>query len=197
VAVAELIANTKMKPNEMAGQLSFEYDLHSSGHNMTEIRANLDGKIRSLVEHGQFPLRSLDILSGSLLDWLGTWLDSEQTTPVPCFVSDFSISAGVAKADTFYVRTENSAAYGIGNIDLRTDTLDVTVTPKLKGISLTPPATIHIHGPLALPQLEVANASAVVLRYGAEATQSVLFPPSILLHELFSHVSEDEPGPCR
>jgi hypothetical protein len=46
-------------------------------------------------------------------------------------------------------------------------------------------------------QLEVANASAVVLRYGAEVTQSVLFPPSILLHTLFSHVSRDEPGPWR
>ena len=104
---------------------------------------------------------------------------------------------GLAEAQTLYLKTERSAAYGIGTIDLRSDTLDLTITPKVSGISLSPPPTVRIHGPLADPDVDVANASAVLLRYGEEVATSMAFPPAILLRHLFGRATSSDSTPCR
>ena len=108
-----------------------------------------------------------------------------------------AIEDGIANVETLYLKTASSVVYGIGTIDLRSDTLNLTITPKVRGISLSPPPTVHIYGPLAAPDIEVANASAVVLHYGSEVAASLVFPPALLFGKLFGHVGDDESGPCR
>jgi len=195
--IDELAAHSGAKSKELAGRLSFDYDLKSRGHSLVDLRAALGGEIKSLIEDGQFPLQGLDLLSGDLLSWVTGWMSDNKDTPVPCAVAHLAIEDGIANVETLYLKTASSAVYGIGTIDLRSDTLNLTITPKVRGISLSPPPTVHIYGPLAAPQIEVANASAVVLHYGSEVAASLVFPPALLLGPLFGHTDSSEPSPCR
>jgi uncharacterized protein involved in outer membrane biogenesis len=195
--VRELAAYGSLRSAGLAGELNVNYDLRAQGHSLPELRAKLSGELRTVVEHGRFPLRSLDLLSGDLLDWLGTWAARDSQTGVPCAVADLHVEGGVAKVKTLYLKTDDSAAYGTGNLDLRNDSVDLVIMPKVTGGSLSPPTTVRVRGPLASPQLNVANPGAVALHYGLEVAVDVEFPPAILLRRLFSRSPSKSPSPCR
>ena len=78
--------------------------------------------------------------------------------------------------------------------------MDLTVRPEVSGLTLSPPATVQIHGFFESPELTEVDASGVLLHYGVTAATDILFPAKILIDpswgRLDGHMTGSQSVPC-
>jgi uncharacterized protein involved in outer membrane biogenesis len=101
---------------------------------------------------------------------------NQQKADIRCAVADFSSRDGVLAAQNIVVDTETVRITGKGSINLRTETLDLSVNGQPKKVRLvTLKSPVIIHGALRKPSVSletahVAKQTAAAVAIGALAT---------------------------
>lgn len=113
---------------------------------------------------------------------------------IRCAAADFVASNGVLEARTFALDTD-AALIGIdGHIDLRDESMDLTIHPHTKGLrifSLRSP--LYVKGTLKQPGVGVSK-EALALRAGAMLGFGLLNPFAALIPLIAP--SHNRPAPC-
>jgi hypothetical protein len=107
--------------------------------------------------------------------------DKNQSVPINCFVGDFTAHEGVLKPRTFALDAQHTTATVEGQIDLRSERLDLRIVAKPKDFSLLAlRGPIVVSGTFADPAVR-ADFTNAILRTGAAIALGVIAPPAASL----------------
>ena len=118
------------------GNLDVEMDLKGRGASVAGIMGELNGKTVMVMGKGKISNKYLELLSGDLSSNIFKLLNPAQKeteqTVVNCFVSGFSIKNGQAETTALVFDTERMSVVGDGEIDLKTEKLNIGLKPSPK-----------------------------------------------------------------
>ncbi|MBW2429603.1 MAG: AsmA family protein, partial [Deltaproteobacteria bacterium] len=117
------------------GNLDTVIDLDGSGDSIAALMAGLNGDIRIAVKDGKAESKYLDLLAkylgSGILRMINPFEAKRQYTPINCFVNTVAIDNG--KADIkLLLDTDQTSIFGAGDVDLKTERLDLGIKPTPK-----------------------------------------------------------------
>jgi uncharacterized protein involved in outer membrane biogenesis len=124
-------------PAAIQGRLDADIHVKGRGSSVAALMGSLDGTSVMVMQHGKVDNATIDLLAGdigsSLFKLMGLSPQESQYTDVNCFVSGFTIRDGRADTSALVIDTDRMSVIGDGEIDLKTEKLNLTFTPSPKG----------------------------------------------------------------
>jgi AsmA family protein len=142
------------------GRTNVRFTGRGVGDSAAAIAGSLNGQLLVETGRGQLLSQATDLAGGDLLfsafQMLNPLAERESTSQLICGVLNFDIKDGTATADKgIALQTDKVNVLGSGIIDLKTEALDIRVSPKAReglGVGLgTISDTVYIAGTLANP----------------------------------------------
>ena len=192
----------------LEGKLDTDIHLTGRGGSVAELMAGLQGDIYANTGEGRMESRYLDLLQrylgSNILQLLNPFQSQERFSRVNCFVNHIDINDGLAEL-RLLLDTEQTSILVAGDIDLKTELLDLGVKPTPKegfserggsGISfslrqLSQP--FRLGGTLASPSLAL-DPTRTAFTLGKFAGALALGPAGIAA--FFADVSVGREEPC-
>lgn len=122
--------------DEVEGIADGKIRLAGSGRSVRELMAGLDGNIEIISGKGRIKNEYLALASTDVLGSITPFLKKKDASVMNCMVARFDIKKGQATSQGLVLDTETMTISGKGGIDLRTEELDLTFTPRPKEASL-------------------------------------------------------------
>ena len=164
------------------------------GFSIKEMLARSNGNVELLMEGGQIDRTIVAGLGLDLLRLLGSAIGATpKQVQLRCAVAALDIGDGIVRTEPVVIDTEIADVGGRGTINLKDETIDVSLTAKPKETPLLTDLTgISIGGTLAKPELNI-NPLAVAARGVAAATLGVVLKP---FTALAGAAEGGKPSPC-
>lgn len=186
------------------GKSDITIKTNGSGASVSAIMASLNGKLLVTVGAGEISSKVMDLASAdalmSTLSMINPMAKGSDGSLLECAVINFDIKDGIATADNGIAMATNQInIIGGGNINLKTETLDIGIAPKEKeGVGLNVAqlaALVRLGGTLANPTPKTDTKAALKkgLAAGAAVATGGL---SLLAGELLEGSSGDDANPC-
>ena len=193
----------------VSGTLNLNLDLSGQGNSVAAIMAGLNGDSKFLIKDGKMSNRYADMLFGdlraSLKKLFNPMAEKEAYATLNCVINHFEINDGLAESQVLVIDTNRMTVIGDGDINLKTEALDMGVTPKPKeGLGADNVATVNVSlsefakpfrlkGTLANPSLGI-DSTKTALTFGKALGGIALFGPAGLATSFVSgKFGEDHP----
>ena len=194
VSVDKLLSATGVARG--AGTMGGRAVIDGTGRSLAEILAHGNGELKLYMGAGGNVSALLVDLSGlqfgrAVLSALGIPIRAT----IQCFVADFELQQGVARARTVVLDTDENRVVGTGSANLATEQLQFVLNTDAKHFSVgTLPAPINITGTLGNPSV-APDAKELGLRAGAAIGLGIVLTPlAALLPTIQLGIGED--GAC-
>ena len=116
----------------LEGTLDTDVTLAGSGNSLADLMAGLNGGISIVMKDGQVASEYLyllqDIFGTDVLRLINPFKKKETQTKVNCCVNDINIKDGLAECKLL-LDTDQTSIFGVGDVDLRTEKLDLGIKP--------------------------------------------------------------------
>ena len=176
------------------GRIHGRIDLRGQGNSVGRMLGTADGALQLAVDPGRISRLLMEEMGLHLLEILQLKLTGDQAVALHCAVADFAVKDGVMTARHLALDTAVSSVAGSGQINLRQETLDLTLVPRTRATSLVAlRGPIRLHGPLGAPQLQLDTPG--ILARGASAIALGLVNPLLALVPLVE-AGKNAPSPC-
>lgn len=180
------------------GKTDVTIKVKGSGKSVSQIMAGLNGKLLAKIGKGELKDSKTKAAGADLFSMLNP-SGTREGTLIECGVINFNIKDGIATADKgIAIVTNKMDVVGSGTIDLKTEKLDIGVTPHARegvGISVGQLAElVRLRGTLANPKAGIDTMAAFKAGAGAGAALAT-GGLSILAQGLFDRSTADE-DPC-
>lgn len=165
------------------GQLLGRIKMHGSGTSVHKAAADADGEITLVIPKGEMREALAELTGIDLSRGLGLILTkNEQQTEVRCGVANFTADNGDLKATTLLIDTTNVLITGQGQIDLKNETLDLSLRGQPKKVRIFRLRTpITLRGTLLKPKIGVQPGKLAAQTGGAVALATLLTPVAAVL----------------
>ncbi|CAN7355740.1 AsmA family protein [Trinickia sp. LjRoot230] len=176
------------------GEINGDAALSATGNSPAALAATLDGEVKALVTHGTVSRLLMEEAGLNVANIVYEKLFGHRDVNIRCGVADFTASDGVLDSRTFALDTEDALIAMDGRIDLRNETMNLTIHPQTKGFrvfSLRSP--LYVKGTFKHPDVGVSK-EALALRAGAAVGLGLLNPFAALLPLMAP--SHNQPAPC-
>jgi len=189
----------QFKEKITGGKTDVNIDVKGNGKSVSQIMAGLNGKLLVKIGKGELKDSKTDTESTGLFNMLNPSATTREGTLLECGVINFKIKDGIATADRGIAFASNKMnAIGSGTIDLKTEKLDIGITPQARegaGIDASQLAGLaRLGGTLANPKPAVDTQAA--LKAGVSAGAAIATGGlSLLAQGLLSDPEADE-DPC-
>jgi AsmA family protein len=199
------------KGSLLDGRLDIDLDVNGEGVSEAEIMSGLNGRVVLTMGHGKIRNSSIDRLGGdissSLFLLLNPFGKRVDYTAVNCLVSGFSIRDGMATTTAFALDTDEMSIIGEGDVNLRTEEIDLSLDPVPKkgiGTGLAGKLSVSLDelakpfklaGTLAHPSLGIDVTKAAETTAKAIGGFGLFGPAGIV--SLFVTESSEEGSLCR
>ncbi len=198
------VPSIKEKKLITGGKTDITINAKGSGSSVSQIMAGLNGKLLIQTGKGQISSSALKLASAdalvSTLSMLTPRSKSSEGSQLECAVVNFDIKDGIATAENgIGMSTNQINVIGAGTINLKTEQLDIGITPKAKegvGLNLGQLAgLVRVGGTLANPSPKADTQAALKggLSAGAAVATGGL---SLLAQGLLSNEVADDQNPC-
>lgn len=198
------IPSIKEKEFLSGGKTDITINAKGSGSSVSQIMAGLNGKLLVKTGKGKISSKALEVAGAdalmSTLSMLTPGSNESDGSLLECAVINFNIKDGIATADNGIAMSTNQLnVIGAGTIDLKTEKLDIGITPKAKegiGLNLGQLAgLVRVGGTLANPSPKADTEAA--LKGGLSAGAAVATGGLSLLAEgLLNNGVADDTNPC-
>ena len=175
------------------GVIGGQADLTTTGNSIAGMLGNGDGGATLIISGGGDISALLDDIAGlevgnAILSALGL----PQRADLRCFVADMPLKDGILSMRTFLLQTSEARSIGRGDIDLRNQTLNYSLTTRSTHFSIgSLPGPIDVTGKLGHPTIRPGGE--IVGRAGAATALGILFAPLAILPTVQLGVGE---GAC-
>ena len=164
----------------LTGKADVKIDVNGAGNSVAAIMASLNGKAEGTMADGKLDESGLDLLVGGATAIVGGLFSTDaDNANLSCLAVAYDIKDGLATQKVLLLDTQYSTVTGEGTIDLGKETLDLTLTPRSKRVTLNMSVPVHIGGTLAHPTY-TPDEGALALKVGS-LLGSTVFPPALLL----------------
>lgn len=183
------------------GKLNVNLDLRGRGNSVAALMGGLNGDTKVVMSEGKINMRYINLIGGdlraSLTRLFNPLSEKEEFAAINCLVSHFRIKDGLAESQVLVIDTNRMTVVGEGNINLKTEELDLGVKPDPKeGLGAGKVATINVSlsefakpfrlkGTLANPSLGI-DPTKTALTFGKTLGGIALFGPVGLATSLVS-----------
>jgi AsmA family protein len=191
----------------LEGNLDADIDIRGQGASIAGLMESLNGKTVFVMGKGKVDNKYIDILGGdlstSLFRLLNPFGKETPYTSINCFVSGFDIKDGIANTTTLALNTDHMVVVGEGEINLKTERLNLSLKPVPKegiGTSITGKLNVSLSeltrpfklgGTLAHPSLAV-DPTQTAIAFGKAIGGTILFGPVGIAAALVGSSSGDE-----
>ena len=186
--INEMDVKTFLKEKNVLGTAAADIDLVAQGSSVAELMGGLNGRVFFALSGLKFDNNSVKPLGSQfgtvILQAFAPASKDANTTEINCLVGGFDITEGLAKATTLLADTHEAVVVGKGRLNLREETLDLSIRPyPKKGIggvsfSLTElTKAFKLGGTLAEPSLRIDPLRSV-LTIGKMVGGMVLLGPA-------------------
>lgn len=163
------------------GRVGGDLDLRGSGNSVAKMLGNADGDVGLLMGSGRISNLLLEFAGIDIAESLKFLLTKDRTVPVRCAFSQFAVNDGLMRTERLAFDTTDTVIFGAGTINLRNETIDLTLKPQPKDHSLFAlRAPLHVDGTFKDPAFH-ADLKKITLRGIAAALLATLTPPAALL----------------
>ncbi len=194
----------------MEGDFDVDIVLNGHGDSVAGIMENLEGNVSIMMVDGQILNRYIELLgtdlSASVYRLLNPFKEQESHTDIRCMVSRFDIENGLAESSVLVFDTEHMCVIGSGEIDLRQEHLNMSLTPLPKdgfGTKVTGKFSLNLGllarpfklgGTLSKPSL-VLDTKKTAITVGKAIGGIALFGPFGIVAALIGKSAGDQ-NPC-
>jgi uncharacterized protein involved in outer membrane biogenesis len=162
------------------GALGGRTKVSAQGNRPRAMLASLEGEAGFAMSGGHISNLALELIGLDAGEALRFLIGSDRQVAIRCAVADFAIQQGTMETRTFVFDTTDTAILGGGTIDLDKQTIDFTLRPRPKDMSLLSiRAPIHVTGSLLKPDFQ-PDMSAII-RGGAAVLLGALALPAAIL----------------
>lgn len=163
------------------GSLGGRARVTAKGSDLREILPTLDGEAGFAMSGGHISNLSLELVGLDAGEALRFLIGKDRQVPIRCAVADFDIKQGKMQSRTFVFDTTDTAILGDGTIDLDKETIDFTLRPRPKDVSLfSARAPIHLTGNLRKPSIQ-PDVGALSAKGGAALLLGALALPAAVI----------------
>lgn len=153
----------------------------AQGNGLQDMLSSLDGEAGFAMSGGQISNLALELIGLDAGEALRFLIGRDRQVAIRCAVADFKIERGKMESRTFVFDTTDTAILGEGMIDLGKKTIDFTLRPRPKDVSLLSlRAPIHLTGSLLKPDMQ-PDIGAMVARGGAALLLGALALPAAII----------------
>jgi uncharacterized protein involved in outer membrane biogenesis len=165
------------------GRLLGRIKLHGTGSSVHKAASVADGDLTLVLPQGEMREALAELTGIDLSRGLGLILTKDESkTDIRCGVANFKASEGDLKASTFVIDTTNVLVTGQGDINLKNETLDLSLQGKPKKARMLRLRTpITVRGTLLQPKIGVQPGKLAAQTGGAVALGVLLTPVAALL----------------
>jgi len=150
------------------GRIDGQIELAGKGNSVARMLATSNGKAGLVINGGEISSLLMEYAGLDLYGILKFKLRGDQIIRIRCGVADFGVNNGVMQANALVFDTDNTNIGGNGSIDLRAETLALTLNPLPKHKSpLVLRGPLHVAGTLAKPRLTVDTRTVAGRGLGA------------------------------
>ncbi|MBF0306395.1 MAG: AsmA family protein [Alphaproteobacteria bacterium] len=147
VSLGEVLAGLALTDRVRDGRSDISVTLRGQGASPRDVMAKLDGQATLITG------RAL-VKGANALDQLAPWRPPADDTRIECAVGRFAVIKGMATAQALLFDTNYMTMAGKGAIDLAAETMDLTMVPRPKDLSLLGLALpMDVRGPLTAPDV--------------------------------------------
>lgn len=158
------------------GLIGGRAELTGEGDSLGEILGSANGALGLAMSGGTVSNLLLEVLGLDAAEVVKFLLAGDDSVPLRCAVAQFQLEKGVLHAQRFVVDTEDTNIYADGQINLASESLDLTLTPKPKDVSIfTGRTPLDVKGTFKKPEFE-PHAGPIAARVGAAAVGALVNP---------------------
>ena len=187
------------------GRTDLRIDLRGTGQSVRALAASASGEAVVSVDEGRLQNNAMDWAGGDalfqVLGALNPLAKQEDTTQLQCAVARFTVKDGIATAARgIAVETAKVQVVGAGTVDLRSEALDLGISPRARdgiGVSLSTPVAgmTRLRGTLAHPTIGIDEMGTV--RTAASVGAAMATGGLSLLGELVIDKFTADSAPCQ
>lgn len=187
-AVRGLALPRLMPVPEMAqdaiGRIGGDIALAGTGNSVAKMLASSDGDVSLGMGRGQVSNLLMEYAGLDLMEALKFLVTGDRKVPIRCAFADFAVANGVMSARAFAFDTTDTIIVGEGTVDLRNETLALTLRPRPKDRSLFAfRSPLLVRGTFADPSF-APDPARVGLRAAFALALGSIAPPAALLATL-------------
>jgi len=153
VDIGQLVSQF-IENHSVDGDLTTHINVTGSGYSLADITASLDGDIAVALDNGVLHEANLALLNVDFLGWFFDHLIQKKQTDIHCAMSHHQINSGLAELKMLMIAAPDLEASGEGNINLKDETIDLTIYTDNKSI-FKPRTPISVKGNLSKPTVTV------------------------------------------
>ncbi|MGE4406296.1 AsmA family protein [Pseudomonas sp.] len=146
------------------GELSGTADLQGTGNSVAALLGSANGELRLLMNDGTVSRGLMELAGLNVGNYLVGRLFGDEAVQINCAIVDLGMKNGLAEPRLFVLDTENAVINVTGQVDFKSENIDLDVVPRSKGIriiSLRSP--LYVRGTLKDPRPGV-HAGPLALR---------------------------------
>jgi uncharacterized protein involved in outer membrane biogenesis len=164
------------------GQVHGDAKLTATGNSFAALAASSNGELIALMSQGtvsQFMMEEIGLNIGRMVV---SKLFGDRQVAINCMAADFKVNDGDMQPNLFLIDTDDAIVRMSGDIDLASEKLDLTISPKSKGIRLLSlRSPIYLKGTFKHPDIGVNKAMIGAKAAAAVALGTVASPIAALL----------------
>ncbi len=193
INLKDLLRNTPFV-EESAGIFGGRAKMSSTGTSVADILGNANGETSLVMSGGKMSLLLVELAGLDVAESLGLLVEGDKTTPIRCLVAELPVREGVFQAEPLVLDTGDTVIVGSGAINMKDETLDLTMRPYAKDFSpLTLRSPISIGGTLASPEPFPDPIGSGNKTLGDKIINAVLMPFLGVLPPFDTEVGKDTP----
>ena len=150
------------------GLVNGDIELTGKGNNVASMLGSSNGRLALVLNEGEISRFMMEAVGLHILEMLQIKLTGDRNIKIHCGVVDLGVKQGVMQSRLMMLDTDITRLNASGTIDMRNETLDLTLTQKSKKLSLIalrPP--IHVRGSFAHPKASVDKGTLATRGVGA------------------------------
>jgi len=177
------------------GKVGGNIAITGTGNSIARILGGADGDARMEMGEGRISKLLMEYAGLDLAGVLRIKLTHDRQIPIRCMAADFAVKNGVMDSRNLTFDSAETRLEGSGTIDLRDETLDLTVRPRTKGFSpLSLRSPLYVRGSFKQPQFK-PDYARMGLRAGAAAALATVAAPAAALLAT-SDLGQGKNAPC-
>jgi uncharacterized protein involved in outer membrane biogenesis len=177
------------------GKVGGNIEITGTGNSIARILGSADGDARMEMGEGRISKLLMEYAGLDLAGILRIKLTHDKQIPIRCMAADFAVKDGVMQARRMVFDSSETRLEGKGTINLRDETLDLTVRPRTKGFSpLSLRSPLYVRGSFRRPEFS-PDYARMGLRAGAAVVLGTVAAPAAALLAT-SDLGQGKNAPC-
>jgi len=163
------------------GRIGGSINIETSGNSIAAMAANANGELGVGMGKGHLPQLLVELAGLDVTQSLGYLFDQDKQVPIRCAFADFGVKDGLMQSRAMAFDTTDTIVLGAGSINLKDESLDLTLTPRPKDRSILSFRTpLEIGGTFKDPSFR-PNLKKLGLRGAIALALGTIAPPAALL----------------